>query len=74
MTKKNNPNEIIGVLTTCVVRSKVESKGNRSYIIDLKIVSSEPSDAMFKLESKLRKLVSVNIETKQLEFGEKFGN
>lgn len=69
--KKEKANEIIGVLTTCVVRSKVEAKGKRSYIIDLKIVSSEPSDAMFKLESKIRKMVSVTIDTKQLEFGDK---
>jgi len=64
--------EIMGVLSTAVVRSKVETKGNKVYIIDIKIIATEPSDAMFKLESKLKKFVGVTIAVKQLKLGDKF--
>lgn len=63
--------EITGILSTAVVRSKVESKGNKVYIIDIKIISKEPSDAMFKLESKLKQFVSLNLAIKQPKFGDK---
>lgn len=64
--------EITGILTTACVRSKVEGKGNKVYIIDLKIVSNEASDAMFKLESKLKQFVGLTISVKQLKLGDKF--
>jgi len=69
MAEKNN--EIIGVLSTCVIRSKVEAKGKKIYIIDIKLISHEADDAMFKLESKLKKLVGITINVKQLELGDK---
>ena len=63
--------EITGILSTCVVRSKVEAKGNKIFIIDLKIISHEASDAMFKLEGHLKKFVGLTINTKQLKLGDK---
>lgn len=64
--------EIVGILSTVVVRSKVEAKGNKVYVIDLKVIARDPSDAMFKLESKLKQLVSLTISLKQMKLGDKF--
>ena len=68
---ENAKDEITGILTTAVIRSKVEAKGNKVYILDIKIVSTDPSDAMFKLESKLKQFVSLSLTVKQLKFGDK---
>jgi hypothetical protein len=72
MTKIKDDEEITGILSTCVVRSKVEAKGNKVYIVDLKIISTEANDAMFKLESKLKQFVGLTIAVKQLKLGDKF--
>jgi hypothetical protein len=64
-------NEITGILSTCVIRSKVEAKGNKVYIVDLKIISHEASDTMFKLEGYLKKFVGLSINVKQLKLGDK---
>ena len=75
MAKEKNPNEIIGQLITAVTRSKLEA-GKNIFIIDLKLKTNEPADVLFKLESMVSKIVSVNIETKQLSMmddGGKYG-
>lgn len=73
MPEKNQQDEeeIVGVLTTAVVRSKVDNTGKKVYIVDIKLVSGEPSDVMFKLEANLKKLVGVKIAIKQPKFGDK---
>jgi len=75
MTKGKDPqseNEIVGLLRTAVVRSKVSSlkSRQRQYIIDIKIETSEPTNATFMLSSLLDKVVSVKIDKKQLQFGD----
>lgn len=69
MAGKINPNEIIGQLTTAVVRTKLV-KGKNHYIIDFKLMTQEPSDVMFKMEGMVSKIVGVKIEPKQLEIGD----
>lgn len=71
---KTENNEIVGLLTTAVVRSKVAGRGNkkqRVHIIDMKIVASEPSDVMYKLEAYLDQVISIKVDKKQLSFGDK---
>lgn len=71
MPQEKSQEEITGILSTCVIRSKVEAKGNKVYIIDIKLIATEPSDAMFTLERKLKQYVGLTIAIKQLKFGDK---